>query len=436
LLDASLFHSYLFRRLLFLAGPVVAHCGTAVAFAMSHSTRPSEGESAGSFLSRLFNSLGCQFCYHVTGRLSLAVLCNSFSAIHDFGTALEYCFVESSSWWRQFIIYWVNWKYTIGSTRLPNQHSILCFNKLDTTLPSLSPEELQIAQDFINRYIHYYTTQINNQHTPSENQSLNWEDITDIIYNLRSILSLILFRYRESNPEPSTKSTDLKQFIKIRFMNFRPNINSIPLISTDAIGSWAYATYHNETISPEVLRGLLLDELKRVRITSEQLKSFEESFCEINSLLDLQYSRKKEEIILEMIDSYYKSVIDSVLKTSLGISSTERIVSLPLFPDAIMEGLSRTPPPPSTIRSGSPSRRNYEDLCFASRRGAMLALNQHGLTIRKWNQLLDYYSVKYPKVDERREKWIQYLNSQNFEQLVMTDQRSRSMDDLFGQDSM
>lgn len=431
LLDTFLFSSYLFRRLYLLAGPGVAHAGTAFSYAISHKIRhyDSNGQYNGpaTFISDLTNALCAQYSYHMTGSIILPFLCHCMMKYQEVGSALAWSFLETHSFWRNIIINSLT-MYSFGSTTNNNQQ-ILCIHKVNQRRGLvLSSEDKNAAKSFIEKYIHVYCPE-------NERTDLNWEDLADILYNFRSVTSQIVYQSVDLNNSngyyQDPKHPDL---LVVTFPQDKTAIAS--LIATDSLYSKALTHYRKgDVISKEQLFSILFDDLLLFSIDIEKLKSFEQKFIETTSIWDPDNNNVSENQVIDMVDRYYKSILLSILKTTPSIPSGERSGSLPVFPDGILEGITVSSPSFSSRKSNhSFSLSSFQDYSLASRRGAMSSLNQYGLTIRKWNQLLPLYSEKYSRVSERKEKWINYLNGAEFEKIVENLKPGQSIQDTFDHD--
>lgn len=430
LLDTFLFSSYLFRRLYLLAGPVVAHAGTALSYAASHSVRhyDTNGNYSGlsTFMTDLSNSFCAQYGYQMSGSIILSFLCNSFAKYQEVGSAFTWSFLEVHSLWRNAIMSSVS-SYSFGSVT-SNNKQILCIHKNNQRRGrEMTAEDIAEAKNFIDKYIHVYF---------HDGTNIYWEDLADILYHFRSITSMIV--YNDVDHNSSNGYYQNPNHPDLLVVTFPQDSTAIaPLIATDSLYSKCLTHYRNgDVISKEDLSSILVDDLCLFSIDLEKLKSFEAKFIESTSLWDVDQNNLSETRILEIVDRYFKSIMISILKVTPSIPAEERSNSLPSFPRGIIEGITVSPSASTSSRNkGSHfSESTFQDYCLATRRGAMVALNQNGLTIRKWNQLLELYSNKYTRVQERKEKWLNYLNGEDFEQLVTKFQYGQSVEAIFEQD--
>jgi hypothetical protein len=432
LLDTFLFSSYLFRRLYLLAGPVVAHGGTAISYAISHKIRhyDSNDQYHGptSFIADLSNALCAQYAYHMTGSIILPFLCHCMAKYQEVGLALAWSFLETHSFWRNIIINSLS-NYSFGSA-VSNNHQILCIHKVNQRRGQpMSSEDVKAAKSFIEKYIHVYCSE-------NENTELHWEDLADILFNFRSVTTNVVYQTVDlNNSNGYYQNPQHPDLLVVTFPQDKTAIAS--LIATDSLYSKALTHYRKgDVITKEDLASILFDDLQLFSIDSEKLKSFEQKFIETTSLWDPDNNNVSENQIVELVDRYYKSILLSIIQTTPSIPSQERAGSLPIFPEGILEGITVSASPSDCSRKSSfPfSFSSFQDYSLASRRGAMSSLNQYGLTIRKWNQLLNLYSEKYSGVNERKEKWNRYLNGREFEQIIANLKPGQSIQEDFAHD--
>jgi hypothetical protein len=323
-----------------------------------------------------------------------------------------------------------------------SQKQVFCLNQMSQNkLPEFSSDDALTANLFLKKYIHIYLSE---EPTPlssspasssssswshqSNNIEINWEELADILYNFRAIACLTLYQEVSASPSNPTKLED--------FVIFTTSVGKVlgPLVTTDHLYFKTLKYFNgktkneNQIITREDLMAILAGELRLFSIRSERLKRFEENFVELNSVWDTSTKnhRLSEAQVVEMVDQYYRSIIDHVVKSAPFIPPKDRLRSLPKFPEGISEGITLSSLPPLVARNtrsmndstNSLAVSSLRDYCLASRRGAIIALDRYGLTIRKWNQLLTKYSKLFPKVEEQNKKWINYLNSEEFEQKI------------------
>jgi hypothetical protein len=434
LLDTFLFSSYLFRRLYLLAGPVVAHAGTAISYAISHKIRHydrnDQYHGPTTFISDLTNALCAQYAYHMTGSIILPFLCHCMTKYQEVGLALAWSFLETHSFWRNIIMNSLT-MYSFGSTT-SNNHQILVIHKVNQRRgQQMTTEDKNAAKSFVEKYVHVYCPE-------NQSKELHWEDLADILYNFRSVTANIVYQSVDlNNSNGYYQNPQHPDLLVVTFPQDKTAIAS--LIATDSLYSKALAHYRKgDVITKEELVSILFDDLLLFSIDLEKLKSFEQKFLEMTSLWDPENSNVSENQIIDMIDRYYKSILLSILNTTPSIPSHERSGSLPVFPEGIIEGITVSSSPSSSSSSRKSNNffsfSSFQDYSLASRRGAMSSLNQSGLTIRKWNELLTLYSEKYPRVNERKEKWIQYLNGEEFQQIIEKMKPGQAIQDTFDHD--
>jgi hypothetical protein len=438
ILDTFLFSSYLFCRLHLLAGPLVASLGTAVSYAASHTVRHydvyDKYQGPATLVSDFFTALCAQGAYQMSGSLILPCFFYALSKSLEVVTSVFLGDVETGSEWRSFLNSTL--KAPLGSVTT-NIAQVFCLGQIGkNSLAPQSPEETLAIRQFLEKYIHIYLSQeppaasSSSWSQQSDQVEINWEELADILYNFRAIASLTLYQ------ELTTKAISFREFYQLQDISIKvspPGVCLSPLITIDHLYLKTLKYFNTKpkkvNITREDLMTILAGELQLFAINSERLKRFEENFIEMTSLWDLSSKNHphplSEDQVAEMVDQYYQSIAEFVLTSTLCIPLKDRIGSLPKYPEAISEGLTVSSLPSLAARySRSNDHTNalamgsFQHYCIASRRGALVALDHHGLTIRKWNILLAKAMKQFPKVEEKNKKWLDYLNGEEFEEKI------------------